>query len=162
MMTSELLMLLLLIIIANGAPILIQVLLKDFFNTAVDFGVTLPDSQPIFGPSKTWRGVLAAIATTPVVAWLLGYSPETGLLVALYAILGDLSSSFIKRRLGMAPSSMALLLDQIPECLFPALMVMETFHLDIPSVMLLTLIFVITELALSHVLFNWGLRKRPY
>ena len=161
-MTSELLQLLMLIIIANGAPILIQVLMNDVFSTAVDFGLKLPDDQPIFGASKTWRGILASFVATPVAAWLLGHSPETGLLVAFYAVIGDLSSSFIKRRLGKPPSSMALLLDQIPESLFPALMMMDTFHLDISLVMLLTLIFIITELGLSHVLYKWGVRKRPY
>jgi predicted CDP-diglyceride synthetase/phosphatidate cytidylyltransferase len=158
----ELLQLLLLIIIANGTPILIRAMLADVFNTAVDFGTMLPDRQWVFGPSKTWRGIIAAFITTPIVAWLLGYSPETGLLVACYAVLGDLTSSFIKRRLAMAPSSMALLLDQIPESLFPAFMMMNVFNLDASSVLLLVVIFVIIELALSKLLYHWGLRNRPY
>jgi CDP-2,3-bis-(O-geranylgeranyl)-sn-glycerol synthase len=162
MMSIESLQLLLLIIIANGAPILIRKLLNDAFSLAVDFGKKLPDNKRIFGPTKTWRGIFAAFVATPAAAWLLGHSLETGLLVAVFAILGDLLSSFIKRRLAMAPSSMALLLDQVPESLFPALMMMETFNLDISSVMLLVLIFVIAELALSRVLYSWGLRKRPH
>jgi len=97
--TIELLQLLLLIIIANGAPILIRLLLKDGFNLAVDFDQKLPDKKRLFGPSKTWRGILAALLATMTAAWLLGYSLETGMLVAVYAILGDLGSSFIKRRL---------------------------------------------------------------
>lgn len=161
-MTVELLQLLLLIIIANGAPILIRVLLNDGFNAAVDFDQNLPDKNRIFGPSKTWRGIAAACAVTPAVAWLLGYSLETGLLIAVFAVLGDLGSSFIKRRMAMEPSSMAPFLDQLPESAFPALMVMDTFKLDISSVILLVLIFVIVELVLSHVLYNWGVRKRPY
>jgi len=161
-LTAEFLHLLLLIIVANGAPILIRVLLKDGFNVAVDFGKCLPDSKRIFGSSKTWRGIIAALISTPVAAWLLGHLPETGFLIAVYAVLGDLLSSFIKRRLAMAPSSMALLLDQVPESLFPAFMLMQEFNLDIYSVMLLVLIFVIIELALSHVLYQLGIRNRPY
>ena len=83
-------------------------------------------------------------------------------MVAIYAILGDLFSSFIKRRLSMEPSSMAPLLDQIPESLFPAAMMMKTFDLDFSSVIQLVLTFIIVELALSHILYRWGLRKRPY
>ena len=124
-MTIELIQLLSLIIIANGAPILIAAILRDKLNLAVDFGRTLPDKRPVFGPSKTWRGIFASLLTTSVAAWLLGYSPETGFLVAFYAITGDLLSSAVKRRLAMKPSSMAPVLDQVPESLFPALMMME-------------------------------------
>ncbi len=161
-MSIELLHLLLLIIIANGAPILLRLILNDAYDLAIDFGKKLPDNKPLFGSSKTWRGVFAAFLATPVAAWLLGYLPETGLLIAVYAVLGDLISSFIKRRLAMEPSSMALLLDQVPESLLPAYMMMETFMLTIPSVMLLVLIFVIIELLLSHKLYKWGIRRRPY
>jgi CDP-2,3-bis-(O-geranylgeranyl)-sn-glycerol synthase len=161
-MTVELLQLLLLIIIANGAPILIRALLNDGFNVAVDFGKKLPDNKRILGSSKTWRGIFAAFVATAAAAWLLGYSPETGLLVATYVVLGDLLSSFIKRRLAVVPGGMAPLLDQIPESLFPALMMMETFNLDIASVILLVLIFIIAELVLSHLLYSWGVRKRPH
>ena len=161
-MTIELLQLLLLIIIANGAPIFIRLLLNDGFKLAVDFGQKLPDNKPLFGPSKTWRGFFAALPVTAAAAWLLGYSIDTGLLVAVYALLGDLFSSFIKRRLAMPPSSMALLLDQVPESLLPAFMLKQVFNLDISSVILLVLIFIITELVLSHIFYKWGLRRRPY
>ena len=161
-MSAEFLQLLLLIIIANGAPILIRQLLNDGFSFAVDFGQKLPDNNRIFGSSKTWRGIFAALFATPLAAWLLGHSAETGLLVAVYAISGDLCSSFIKRRLAMKPSSMAPLLDQIPESLFPAIMLRQTFNLDMYSVIWLVLIFIISELVLSHILYKWGLRNRPY
>lgn len=161
-MTVELFKLLLLIIIANGAPILLCALLKNNFNLAVDFGRKLPDRQRVFGRSKTWRGVLAAILATTIAAWLLGYSPQTGMWVAGYAILGDLFSSFIKRRMALAASSKAPLLDQIPESLLPALMLRQTFSLDALAVLLLVSLFIIAELALSQLLYSWGLRRRPY
>ena len=161
-MNIELLQLLTLIIIANGAPILIRLLLNDFFNTAVDFGHKLADNKRLFGDSKTWRGIFAALVVTSIAAWLFGYAPKTGGLIACYAVLGDLTSSFIKRRLGKPASSMAPLLDQIPESLFPALMMMQTFKLDISNIIQLVLMFIIIELLLSHVLYKWGVRKQPY
>ena len=161
-MTIELLHLLLLIIIANGAPVVIQALFNDVFNTAIDFGHKLPDNNPIFGVSKTWRGLFAALIITAIAAWLLGHSPQTGLLVAIYAVTGDLTSSFIKRRMGKPTSSMAPLLDQIPESLLPALMLADAFNLNSASVMQLVLIFIIVELLLSNILSRWGIRKRPY
>ena len=154
--------LLLLIIIANGAPILIRVLLRDRFNRAVDFGQKMPDGRHVFGSSKTWRGIFAAVISTGLAAPLLGHPVEGGLLVALYAVTGDLVSSFIKRRLAMPPSSMAPLLDQVPESLLPAIMLRQHFGLDYVGVILLVLIFIIIELLLSHILYKWGIRKRPY
>lgn len=161
-MTVELLPLLLLIIIANGAPILIRWLLNNSFSLAVDFGQKLPDNRRLFGSSKTWRGIFAALVATTIAAWLLGHSPETGLQIAFYAIIGDLGSSFIKRRLSMKPSSMAPLLDQVPESLLPAYMLKQEFNLDISSLTLLILIFIIIELLLSHMLYRYGVRKQPY
>ena len=161
-MTAEFLQLLSLIIIAKGSPILIRWLLNDAFNLAVDFGQKLPDNRRIFGSSKTWRGIFTALVATTVAAWFFGYPAETGMLIATYAMFGDLFSSFIKRRLSMRTSSMAPFLDQVPESLFPALMLMEVFNLNIMAVMLLVLTFVILELGLSHILYRWGIRKRPY
>jgi len=161
-MNIEFLQLLLLIIIANGAPIVAARLLGDSFRLAVDFGQQLPDNMPVFGTSKTWRGVVAALSATALAAWLLGYTPSTGVWIAVYVVLGDLFSSFVKRRLSMPPSSMAPMLDQVPESLLPAYMLMETFELDVLAVVLLVLTFIILELGLSHVLYRWGLRKRPY
>jgi len=62
----------------------------------------------------------------------------------------------------MAPSSAAPLLDQVPESFFPAFIMMQIFNLEIYSVMLLVFIFIILELTISHVLYLWGIRKRPY
>lgn len=154
--------LLLLIIIANGAPIVARQLLNDSFDLAVDFGQKFPDRQPIFGASKTWRGIISALLVTSVTGWLMGYAPETGLLVAVYAVSGDLFSSFIKRRLSMPPSSMAPLLDQVPESLLPAFMLMNVFKLDYSTVSMLVLTFIVLELLLSHTLYKWGMRNTPY
>ena len=161
-MTVELFPLLLLIIIANGAPILARRLFNNSFDLAVDFGQKLADKNYLFGPSKTWRGIFAALLATTVAAWLSGHSPETGALVAAYAIAGDLCSSFIKRRLSMKPSSMAPLLDQIPESLLPAFMLKDAFNLDISAIVSLVLIFIIIELLLSHILYRYGVRNKPY
>jgi hypothetical protein len=161
-MSSGFFQLLLLIIIANGAPIVVRQLLNNSFDLAVDFGQQMPDQQRIFGTSKTWRGIISALLFTSVAAWLMRYTPETGLLVAVYAVSGDLFSSFIKRRLSLPPSSMAPLLDQVPESLFPAFMLMDVFKLDISTVFMLVLTFIMLELLLSHTLYKWGMRKKPY
>ncbi len=161
-MNPELFNLLLLIIIANGAPILARKLLNNRFNLAVDFGQKLPDKNQLFGSSKTWRGILASLLATTVAAWLSGHPPETGTLIAFYAMSGDLFASFIKRRLSMKPGSMAPLLDQVPESLLPAYLLKDAFNLDGSVITVLILIFIIIELILSHILYKYGIRKQPY
>jgi CDP-2,3-bis-(O-geranylgeranyl)-sn-glycerol synthase len=137
-------------------------LLGNRLNAALDFGSSFVDGRPIFGKSKTWRGVASALVFTAVAGAILGYTPIIGLLVAGYTVMGDLLSSFTKRRLGMAPSSMAPLIDQVPEALLPAVMLRHSFNLDAIAIMILVCVFVVVELILSFVLFKLGIRNRPY
>lgn len=161
-MSVNLIYLLLLIMVANGAPIILRVLMGHRLDFAIDCGLLLPDSNRLFGSSKTWRGVIGAVILTSIGAVLLGYPASTGAQIAIYAMLGDILSSFIKRRLGMAPSSMAPLLDQVPESLLPAMMFMDAFELDFQSIIILVCVFIIMELLLSYILFKLGIRNRPY
>lgn len=161
-MIAEFIQLLLLIIIANGAPILIRMALSDNLNLAVDFGIELSDNNRLLGSSKTWRGIFAALLATTIAALLLGYSAKTGFSIAVYAALGDLLSSFIKRRLEMASSSKAPLLDQIPESLFPAMMLMQTFNLEMSSIILLVFFFTIIDMVVTHFLYYWKVYKKSF
>lgn len=154
--------LLLLIIVANGAPIISRELLGSLMSQPVDFGYRLPDNNPLFGKSKTWRGLVAGVLATSLVALVFGYPALTGALVAVYALLGDLLSSFVKRRLGMAPHSMALFLDQVPESLLPAVMMLEEFDLDTQAIIILVCAFIVAELVLSGIFYRLGVRKKPY
>lgn len=161
-MSSSLIHLLLLIIIANGAPIILRALMGERLDFAIDFGRRLADNKPVLGRSKTWRGVIGAIVLTSTSAVLLGYSAGTGTQIAIYAVLGDILSSFIKRRLGMATSSMAPLLDQVPESFIPAFMLMDKFEVDFQSIIILVCVFFVLELLISSILFKLGIRKQPY
>jgi CDP-diglyceride synthetase len=161
-MSPEFIDLLLLIIIANGTPVFMRFFLKQRVNSAIDLGRKLPDGRRLFGASKTWRGLGGAILTTSLAADLLGYSAIDGATIAILALLGDLVSSFIKRRLGMKPGHMAPLLDQVPESLLPAVILMEKFGLDFNAVILLVVCFVVAELLLSFMFFILGVRKSPY
>jgi len=154
--------LLLLILIANGTPVLSRKLLGDRFNQPLDFGVYLADGYRLFGPSKTWRGLLVSLLVTALVAKLMGYSLLTGLLIALFSLLGDLISSFIKRRLGRAPSTRLLILDQVPESLLPALLMANDFALSGLQIGILVGLFFILEQFMSRVMYKLGVRRKPY
>lgn len=154
--------LLFLIIVANGGPILGAAFFKRRGAWPLDLGLLLPDGQPLLGPSKTWRGVLLALVATTVTAWLLHLPLYIGLIIATSAMLGDILSSFIKRRLGLESSSMALGLDQIPEALLPLLAVKGFFGLGWFTILALVMAFIILELLLSRILYRLHIRKRPY
>jgi CDP-2,3-bis-(O-geranylgeranyl)-sn-glycerol synthase len=153
---------LVLISAANGAPILTRKLFEERFAQPVDGGLLLPDQQPLFGPSKTWRGLIVAVACTAMVAPLLGLSAMLGAKFGALSISADLLASFTKRRLGFASSSRARLLDVFPEALLPILVLHSELGLGKWDIVLTVLIFFVLEASISPLLFRWHIRNRPY
>jgi CDP-2,3-bis-(O-geranylgeranyl)-sn-glycerol synthase len=156
------LQLLLLLTVANGTPVIAKRLLGSYLSWPVDGGLRLGDGRPLFGPSKTARGIVLALAATCVVAPLAGLPWRLGFAVAAAAMTGDLLSSFVKRRLGRAPSSRALGLDQIPESLLPLLAVRTSLDLGWADILLSTGFFLVGEILLSRLLYRLHIRDRPY
>jgi CDP-2,3-bis-(O-geranylgeranyl)-sn-glycerol synthase len=154
--------LLLLLLIANGAPILARYMFEDRFNWPLDGGYLTANGRYLLGPSKTLRGVISSMAATAVAAQLIHIDWHTGLMLSALAMLGDLCASFIKRRIGLPPSSQAVGLDQIPESLLPLIACTVVFDLDWWRVLLLVLTFWFLVVLLSRLLFVIGLRRRPY
>jgi CDP-2,3-bis-(O-geranylgeranyl)-sn-glycerol synthase len=149
-----------LLAVANGTPVIATKILGKTFAYPVDFGIAFCDGQPLFGASKTLRGILLAVLLTSVSAPLIGLDWKFGALIAVTAMFGDLVSSFIKRRMGLIPSSQCIGLDQIPESLLP--LVACRFLLRFLEIAAATVIFFLGELALSRVLFWLRIRERPY
>src|SRR5690349_13242344 len=107
--------------LANGTPLFAKKVFGNWFARPLGAGITFIDGRPLLGRSKTVRGILASLLVTTVGALVIGVSPGIGAAVAVTAMAGDLFSSFIKRRLALAPSSQAIGLDQVPESLVPLL-----------------------------------------
>jgi CDP-2,3-bis-(O-geranylgeranyl)-sn-glycerol synthase len=154
--------LLILLTIANGTPVVAKKVFGDRFAWPIDGGLVLPDGRPLFGRSKTLRGIVAALGVTTVAAPLLGLDAEVGALVAVAAMAGDLLSSFLKRRLGLAPSSQAVGLDQIPESLFAFVACRSELALGYPDILVGTVAFLLGELLLSRLLYIIRVRDEPY
>ncbi|MDH5425488.1 MAG: CDP-archaeol synthase [Gammaproteobacteria bacterium] len=153
---------LLLILVANGSPVIVSFLFSHRLSLPVDFGLKLKDQQYLFGKTKTWRGLIMSLALTASVSVLLDGEYYIGLLISLLAMTGDLFSSFIKRRLKKASSSEMLLLDQLPESVLPAVMMMSVIPLNLTQVIAIVIAFYIIERMVSKMLFKIGIRKRPY
>ena len=154
--------LLVLLTLANGTPILTKKILGPRFSFPLEGGTKLTDGRPLFGPSKTIRGILVSIVVTTAAAPLLGLSLCVGVTVAAAAMAGDLFSSFTKRRLNFPSSSQALGLDQIPESLLPMLACANALSLTATDIAVGVAIFLIGELILSRLLYWLRLRDRPY
>lgn len=154
--------LLLLLAVANTAPIGAKHLLGTRWNWPLDAGWLLWDGRPLLGPSKTLRGLVAAVVCTGLASMLLGFSPVLGGAFGAMAMAGDALSSFIKRRLNIPSSAKATGIDQIPEALLPLLAVHGALGLSLTQVVAITALFFVLEIPLARLFFRLGMRDRPY
>lgn len=153
----------LLLVVANGAPVLAADIFKSRWAWPVDGGARFIDGKPWFGTSKTWRGIIVAIVATALAGQLLNIGWQLGAAIGALAILGDLFSSFIKRRIGIAVSGRAMLLDQLPESALPVLLLKEPLGLaSLTDALLVIVIFMALEVTISPLLYRLHIRKRPY
>ncbi len=154
--------LLLLLIAANGAPILLAWALGPRWDWPLDGGRIHTDGRPWLGGHITTRGLVGAVLATMVLAYLLGLGAGLGALIGLLAMVGDALSSFVKRRLGFQPGDKATGLDQIPESLLPLLAVAGPYGLGWLDLALLVAAFTLFDMGVSGPLYRWHLRGRPY
>lgn len=162
MQLLHILQILVLLTFANGTPIVAKKIFGSRFALPLDAGIIFFDGRPVFGASKTMRGIVVSILITSAIAPFIGLDLTIGAIVASSAMAGDLFSSFVKRRLNFPPSSQALGLDQVPESLFPMLACRDALSLTIAEIALGVGIFFIGALILSRLLFRAHLRDEPY
>ena len=148
MNASQIVILVLLVVIANGAPVVFSLLMGHRWNAPLDSGLKLPDQRPVLGPSKTIRGVLASVLATALFAPLFELSPATGAGFACLAMLGDSCSSFIKRRLGIASGHSVPLIDQLPESLLPLWFMQPIVGGTTAEILVAAAIFTLVDLVL--------------
>jgi CDP-archaeol synthase len=154
--------LLLLLGVANASPIVAAWFLDPRWRMPLDGGTRFPDGRRLLGPSKTVRGVIAAIAATAIAAPALGVALQLGAAIGAAAMAGDALSSFTKRRLGIDSSGRAVGLDQIPESLLPLLVVQGPLDLSYAQVLGITAVFFAVETPVARLCYRLGIRKRPY
>jgi CDP-diglyceride synthetase len=154
--------LLMLLLVANGTPVIAKRLVGHRLARPVDGGLTWVDRRPLFGSSKTIRGVVLSVLATSACAPIVGLSWQLGVTVGAVAMAGDLCASFVKRRLKLRPGSRATGLDQVPESLLPLLVCAPALSLTVTDVVLSVAIFFAGEIVLSRLLYRFRLRDRPY
>lgn len=155
-------LLLMLLIVANGAPVIMRKFLHQRWSYPVDCGITWFDRRRVFGPNKTWRGVLAGTLASAGVSGLAGTGLVFGSLFGLLALTGDLLSSFLKRRFGLLPSARVTGLDQLPEAILPMGFAAWWLELGWVTMLTVTLLFVIANMVLSPLMHRIGIRRQPH
>lgn len=150
------------LVVANGAPILIRSLLGQRWAWPIDGGRRGRDGYPLLGVSKTWRGVIAAVGASAIAGELLGLGLRFGAAFGALAMLGDLCSSYFKRRRGLSASARATGIDQFPEALLPMLLSHWWLNIGWGIVIAASLLFFVLVTQLSPFLYRIGIRKQPH
>lgn len=139
-----------LLLIANAAPVIASLLFGHHGDWPVDGKRCWRDQRRLLGPSKTIRGVIAAVLMTALVAPLLNLTWLQGASFGLLAMAGDLASSFVKRRLGFASSQSVPLLDQVPETLLPLWVMQPAMAIAAREIVAAMAVFLVLDLLLSR------------
>jgi CDP-2,3-bis-(O-geranylgeranyl)-sn-glycerol synthase len=160
--TGTFIQILIMLLAGNGAPILAARLLGSSATLPVDLNRKHRDGAPVLGSSKTWRGVVAAVLISWLLALLFDYGALFGVVFGTLAMLGDLCSSFIKRRRKLEPSARSSGVDQLPESILPSLYACLALDLSWWWAPAWSLAFTVLQALLSKPLYHLHIRKRPY
>ena len=153
---------LLLLLFANGTPVVAGKFLRNRGDWPLDFHYIAIDGKPLLGKSKTIRGILLAVVATMLMSELLGLGWRLGMSIGFLSMAGDLFSSFIKRRLGIPSSSQAQGLDQVPEALLPLAVCITPLGLQWHEVLILVGVFWVLEALLSRLFLSLNIRKHSW
>ncbi|MGB5767725.1 MAG: CDP-archaeol synthase [Arenicellales bacterium] len=153
---------LILLLVANGTPVLAGKFLDDYAAWPLDANYMMADGKPLLGKSKTLRGILLAVCATAITSEIFGLGWQLGASFGALSMLGDLFSSFSKRRLGMPSGSQAPGLDQVPEALLPLAVCASPLGLQWFQVLITAGLFWLLEVMLSRVLYSLNIRKHPW
>lgn len=154
--------LLLLLTVANNAPIGAKLLLGARWDRPIDGGILFLDHRPLLGRSKTWRGLVAAVLLSALVAPVLGFSAAVGALAGLATMVGDALASFTKRRLGVPPSGRSFGLDQLPEAVLPLLVLQGPLQLSWLVIAGVATAFFLLETPAARLAHRLGWRDTPH
>ena len=149
----------------NFLPPLANLILKESFNQPLDGNRVLFDGRPLFGPHKTIRGVLASVLGSLVFWPLLGLPWFMVASAALLAMVGDLWSSFIKRRFNYESGDSVPVLDQLFEGLLPLFLLVQGLGLAWWQGLLVMTIFIPITIWGSwfwqHILYRPPIKNYP-
>lgn len=166
--------------LANMMPVFVRKRVK-FLDVPIDFGATYK-GKPIFGPHKTWRGLIFGIFASVAVISLqaiLYFKFETfqkislvkfeeinfillGFLFGFGALFGDLIKSFFKRRIDVKPGAKFFPWDQIDFIIGALVFSSIVFQPQWQVYLFLILIIPCFHILLNHIGYWIGVQKTKW
>ncbi len=142
---------LLLVVAANATPVALARVLGKRGDAPLDLGLELRDGRRLFGDHKTWRGLLGGSVAGAVTGRLLGLSWTEGACFGALALIGDATSSAVKRRLNLPCGTEVPAVDQLPETLLPLTVFAPRLGLDVGSIALITSAFAVLDILTARI-----------
>ncbi len=172
--------------VANSTPVNVsKIQFLERYGKPIDFGRSWRGAR-ILGDGKTWRGLFSGILAGTVVGFLQSefqyrvilslesifrdqvidlprMSVGLGFMLSLGAIIGDMTGSFVKRRMNIDPGDPAPLLDQL-DFVFGAFFFswLLTGLLNLEHFFIIVLITPAIHLLGNFIAFVWKLKREPW
>jgi len=150
--------------IANASPTILG------GGTPIDLGKKFIDGRRIFGDHKTIRGLISGIVIgtlTGPLLYLLGAETDLfnsffrALLLSIGTHIGDLTGSFIKRRINLKPGESAPILDQLGFLIFALILSTPVYPVDIPTAITLVVITLILHPITNLIAYKAKIQETP-
>ena len=150
--------------IANASPTILG------GGTPVDLGKNFIDGRRIFGDHKTIRGVISGIVMgtlTGPFLYLIGLEPDItnsflrALLLSIGTHIGDLTGSFIKRRINLKPGESAPILDQLGFLIFALILSTPIYPIDISMAIALIVMTLILHPITNLIAYKAKIQEAP-
>ncbi len=141
--------------VANSTPVVLG------GGPPVDGGASWTDGKPILGTNKTIRGTITGVLAGTIIGLIQGnliggFAQSTG------ALLGDLISSFYKRRRDYAPGSSMPIIDQLDFISLAVVLSYPFQQTDLLSVAVIMVITVPIHYAVNYISWLMKLKKNPW
>ena len=141
--------------LANSTPVVLG------GGPPVDGGASWSDGKPILGANKTIRGSITGVLAGTLIGLLQG-NLLGGFAQAVGAILGDLISSFYKRRRDYAPGSSMPIIDQLDFIIMAVILSYPFQSTNLASAVTIIVITVPIHYGTNYVSWLLKMKKNPW
>lgn len=157
--------------IANMSPVLVnKIPAINQWNTPLDFGKHFRGKR-IFGPNKTWRGLLIGTLMGGITAVMISklnantvgtLAPFwTGCILGFGALFGDAIESFFKRQRGVAPGQLWFPFDQVDYIIGGLLAIYLFMPLHLWVMLTIIVVYFGLHVLIAYIGYLLGLKKTP-
>jgi len=141
--------------VANSSPVVLG------GGPPVDGGALWTDGKPILGANKTIRGTITGVLAGTIIGLIQG-NLIGGFAQSAGAMLGDLLSSFYKRRRDYAPGSSMPIIDQLDFISLAVALSYPFQQTDLLSVAVIMVVTVPIHYAVNYIAWLVKLKKNPW